>query len=59
MFNNWIESVQKAKGFKHELVMHPHRYSHLRKFAYFPQLLEQKGGKKEKVGSLSRSQIAT
>jgi hypothetical protein len=38
-FNAWLETVQKAKGFEHTFIHHPHRYSHLRKFAYFPQLL--------------------
>jgi len=38
-FNAWLETVQKAKGFEHKFIHHPHRYSHLRKFAYFPQLL--------------------
>ncbi|KAJ7511822.1 hypothetical protein B0H11DRAFT_2268815 [Mycena galericulata] len=33
-FSLWLESVQKAHGFKYELVRHPHRYSHLRKFFY-------------------------
>src|SRR6266852_3397766 len=40
-FNSWLETVQKAKGFKHKFIHHPHRYSHLRKFAYFPQLLDK------------------
>ena len=40
-FNAWLETVQKAKGFKHKLINYPHRYSHLRKFAYFPQLVEK------------------
>ncbi|KAI9511439.1 P-loop containing nucleoside triphosphate hydrolase protein [Russula earlei] len=38
-FNAWLESVQRAKGFEHKFIHYPHRYSHLRKFAYFPQLL--------------------
>jgi hypothetical protein len=38
-FNAWLETVQRAKGFEHKFIHHPHRYSHLRKFAYFPQLL--------------------
>ncbi|KAI0262214.1 P-loop containing nucleoside triphosphate hydrolase protein [Gloeopeniophorella convolvens] len=38
-FNAWLGSVQNAKGFEHKFIHHPHRYSHLRKFAYFPQLL--------------------
>ncbi|KAI9465203.1 P-loop containing nucleoside triphosphate hydrolase protein [Lactarius psammicola] len=38
-FNAWLESVQRSKGFEHKFIHHPHRYSHLRKFAYFPQLL--------------------
>jgi hypothetical protein len=38
-FNAWLETVQKAKGFEHKFIHYPHRYSHLRKFAYFPQLL--------------------
>ncbi|VDC05091.1 unnamed protein product [Peniophora sp. CBMAI 1063] len=41
-FNSWLQSVQTAKGYDHELVLHPHRYSHLRKFAYFPQLLQDR-----------------
>jgi hypothetical protein len=40
-FNSWVETVQKAKGFDHKFIHHPHRYSHLRKFAYFPQLLDK------------------
>jgi hypothetical protein len=40
-FNAWLETVQKAKGFEHKFIHHPHRYSHLRKFAYFPQLLDK------------------
>ena len=40
-FNAWLETVQKAKGFEHKFIHHPHRYSHLRKFAYFPQLLNK------------------
>jgi len=40
-FNAWLEIVQKAKGFEHKFIHHPHRYSHLRKFAYFPQLLDK------------------
>ena len=39
-FNAWLETVQKAKGFEHKFIHHPYRYSHLRKFAYFPQLLD-------------------
>lgn len=33
-FNTWLEAVQKAGGFQHTFVHHPHRYSHLRKFFY-------------------------
>ncbi|KAI9567890.1 hypothetical protein HD554DRAFT_2314563 [Boletus coccyginus] len=33
-FNAWLEAVQKAGGFQHTFVHHPHRYSHLRKFFY-------------------------
>ncbi|KAG6377308.1 hypothetical protein JVT61DRAFT_15097 [Boletus reticuloceps] len=33
-FNTWLEAVQKAGGFQHTFVRHPHRYSHLRKFFY-------------------------
>ncbi|KAI9456771.1 hypothetical protein HD554DRAFT_2317482 [Boletus coccyginus] len=33
-FNAWLEAVQKASGFQHTFVHHPHRYSHLRKFFY-------------------------
>jgi hypothetical protein len=40
-FNAWLETVQKAKGFEHKFIHYPHRYSHLRKFAYFPQLLSK------------------
>lgn len=40
-FNAWLEGVQKAKGFGHKFIHYPHRYSHLRKFAYFPQLLRK------------------
>jgi hypothetical protein len=40
-FNAWLETVQMAKGFKHKFIHHPHRFSHLRKFAYFPQLLDK------------------
>ncbi|KAI0310815.1 hypothetical protein OF83DRAFT_1252292 [Amylostereum chailletii] len=43
-FNSWLQSVQEAKGYGHRFIHHPHRYSHLRKFAYFPQLLTGKGG---------------
>lgn len=40
-FNAWLESVQRSKGFEHKFIHYPHRYSHLRKFAYFPQLLRK------------------
>ena len=33
-FNTWLEAVQKAGGFQHTFIHHPHRYSHLRKFFY-------------------------
>ncbi|KAI5888019.1 P-loop containing nucleoside triphosphate hydrolase protein [Schizophyllum commune H4-8] len=33
-FNDWLASVQRAHGYEHELVEHPHRYSHLRKYQY-------------------------
>ena len=33
-FNKWLNSVQTAHHFKHTFIHHPHRYSHLRKFAY-------------------------
>lgn len=33
-FNDWLQSVQTAHRFKHTFIHHPHRYSHLRKFAY-------------------------
>ncbi|KAJ7757624.1 hypothetical protein B0H16DRAFT_1824030 [Mycena metata] len=33
-FSQWLESVQTAHGFKYRVIEHPHRYSHLRKFAY-------------------------
>ncbi|GJE85123.1 P-loop containing nucleoside triphosphate hydrolase protein [Phanerochaete sordida] len=36
-FNDWLASVQKAHGFKHTFIHHPHRYSHLRKFDYVLQ----------------------
>ncbi|RPD67074.1 P-loop containing nucleoside triphosphate hydrolase protein [Lentinus tigrinus ALCF2SS1-7] len=36
-FNAWLASVQKAHGFKHTFIYHPHRYSHLRKFNYLLQ----------------------
>ncbi|KAI0048817.1 P-loop containing nucleoside triphosphate hydrolase protein [Auriscalpium vulgare] len=38
-FNSWLQSVQTSKGLEHEFIHHPHRYSHLRKYAYLPQLL--------------------
>ncbi|KAF5334374.1 hypothetical protein D9611_013536 [Ephemerocybe angulata] len=34
IFNDWLEAVQTAHGFKHTFINHPHRYSHLRKFYY-------------------------
>ncbi|TRM63126.1 hypothetical protein BD626DRAFT_495574 [Schizophyllum amplum] len=33
-FNDWLATVQRAHGYEHELVEHPHRYSHLRKYRY-------------------------
>lgn len=36
-FNAWLGSVQKAHGFRHTFINHPHRYSHLRKFNYVMQ----------------------
>jgi hypothetical protein len=33
-FNKWLGSVQEAHGFRHTFIVHPHRYSHLRKFIY-------------------------
>ncbi|KAI0677460.1 P-loop containing nucleoside triphosphate hydrolase protein [Trametes maxima] len=33
-FNAWLASVQEAHGFKHTFILHPHRYSHLRKYSY-------------------------
>jgi hypothetical protein len=33
-FNKWLESVQTAHGYKHSFIVHPHRYSHLRKYVY-------------------------
>ncbi|KAF8636971.1 hypothetical protein AX17_003132 [Amanita inopinata Kibby_2008] len=39
VFNNWLEAVQEAHGYKHAFIQHPHRYSHLRKFFY---LLDKK-----------------
>lgn len=38
-FNAWLEGVQRAKEFEHKFIHYPHRYSHLRKFAFFPGLL--------------------
>lgn len=40
-FNAWLESVQRAKGFEHEFIHYSHRYPHLGKFTYFPQLLHK------------------
>lgn len=37
VFNNWLQSVQEAHGYKHKFICHPHRYSHLRKFNYVLQ----------------------
>lgn len=34
IFNDWLESVQIAHGYKHKFIQYPHRYSHLRKFYY-------------------------
>jgi hypothetical protein len=34
IFNDWLESVQKAHGYNHTFIQYPHRYSHLRKFYY-------------------------
>ena len=34
VFNDWLQSVQVARRFKHTFIHHPHRYSHLRKFVY-------------------------
>ena len=36
-FNAWLASVQAQRGFRHNFVHHPHRYSHLRKFVYVLQ----------------------
>ncbi|TDL25294.1 P-loop containing nucleoside triphosphate hydrolase protein [Rickenella mellea] len=33
-FNKWLSSVQEARGFKHDFIYHPYRYSHLRKHVY-------------------------
>ena len=33
----WLSSVQAAHGFQHSMVVHKHRYSHLRKFSYHMQ----------------------
>ncbi|KAG8825176.1 hypothetical protein FRC19_011970 [Serendipita sp. 401] len=33
-FNEWLKSIQTAHGHEHSLVLHHHRYSHLRKFIY-------------------------
>jgi hypothetical protein len=51
----WLETVQKAKGFEHKFIHYPHRYSHLRKFAYFPQLL----GKDEPFSGLDGGRPST
>jgi ATP-dependent RNA helicase DDX60 len=60
-FNAWLETVQKAKGFEHKFIHYPHRYSHLRKFAYFPQLLDKDktffgldGGRSESSNEMMR-----
>ena len=34
IFNQWLESVQRVKGYEHTFIEHPHRYSHLRKHWY-------------------------
>ncbi|KAF8878718.1 P-loop containing nucleoside triphosphate hydrolase protein [Infundibulicybe gibba] len=34
IFNDWLQSVQEAHGYKHTFIEHPHRYSHLRKSHY-------------------------
>lgn len=36
-FNDWLASVQAAHGYKHSLIQHKHRYSHLRKYVYQSQ----------------------
>ncbi|CAK5280839.1 unnamed protein product [Mycena citricolor] len=33
-FSQWLASVQKQHGFRYSEIIHPHRYSHLRKFFY-------------------------
>ncbi|KAJ7608765.1 hypothetical protein FB45DRAFT_1128535 [Roridomyces roridus] len=33
-FSDWLGSVQRAHGFEYRAIIHPHRYSHLRKFYY-------------------------
>ncbi|KAI0310817.1 hypothetical protein OF83DRAFT_1153629, partial [Amylostereum chailletii] len=43
VFNSWLQSVQEAKGYEHRFIHHPHRYSHLRKFVYFPHLSSRSG----------------
>lgn len=48
-FNTWLEAVQKAGGFEHTFVHHPHRYSHLRKFFY--NVHEEPGSTFETVSS--------
>ena len=48
-FNTWLEAVQKAGGFQHIFVHHPHRYSHLRKFFY--NINEEPGSTFESLSS--------
>ena len=33
----WLSSVQATHGFQHSMIVHKHRYSHLRKFSYHMQ----------------------
>lgn len=54
-FNLWLESVQKAHGFKHTFINHPHRYSHLRKFYYTLQK-QEKGSKNAKFEGIYEHQ---
>lgn len=35
-FGAWLEGSEKAKGHELEMIVHPHRYSDLRKFIYHP-----------------------
>ncbi|TFY82995.1 hypothetical protein EWM64_g1015 [Hericium alpestre] len=37
-FSTWLHGVQRAKGIPYQFIQHPHRYSHLRKFMYLPEI---------------------